>query len=384
MSDPALALSAEHGVPPALLEEALSLLAAQGPEALVRGPERLQGLVAFAALLRHSSAVLHADPLQGVELARWATRVGSRLDPAQLGPRRIADLRCRAWAILGNAYRVADNLSAAEFAFTEAFRHHAAGGQDEKLLARLLDFQASLRADQRRFAEAIELLDRVSAIHRQSGDDHLVGRALISEGLFTGYSGDAEGAIRLIEEGLARIDRERDPKLALWATHNLSLFVIETGRFREARDLAHKNLRRFEAREHRIDFLKLLWVEARADASLGALERAEKGFLEVREGMQDAGKRYHAAQAALDLASVYQRQDRPREARATVLEAVDIFLELEISRQAIAAVLALQNACRQGLEFGGLLEEVMDFLRRLERDPSLQFKARSRLVPPSK
>lgn len=239
------------------------------------------------------------------------------------------------------------------------------------------DFQASLRADQRRFAAAIELLDQVSAIHHQRGDEHLVGRALISKGLFTGYAGDAEGAIRLIEEGLSKIDRERDAKLALWAAHNLSLFMIETGRLREARALVHKNLQRFETRDHRIDFLKLLWVEARANASLGELERSEKALAEVREGMLDAGKRYHSAQAALDLARIYQRQNRPEEAHATILEATEIFLELEISREAVAAVLALQNAGRQGLEAGDLLEEVMDFLRRLERDPALKFRARS-------
>ncbi|HYG61981.1 MAG TPA: hypothetical protein VEL74_05335 [Thermoanaerobaculia bacterium] len=375
MGDPFLTLAErQQTVDPGLLEEALALLAERGPEALARGPERLRGPVAFEAFLRHSWAVLHADPAQAIESARWATRFGSRLDPEELGARGLADLRCRAWAILGNAYRVADNLSAAEFAFTEAFNHFAAGSRDRSLQARLLDFQASFRADQRRFPEAIALLDRVFAIFQERGDEHLAGRALLSKGLFTGYSGDPEGAIRLIEEGLSRIDSGRDPNLALWATHNLSLFMIETGRFEEARALAHRNLRRFAEREHRIDFLKLRWIEARADAGLGLLDEAEEAFVEVREGMLDVGKRYHSALAALDLAVIHRRQGRPEEACSTILEAAEMFLEIEISREAIAAVLALQDSCRAGLETGGLLEKVMDFLRHLERDPTLRFK----------
>lgn len=375
MGDPFLTLSeSQQTIEPDLLEEALSLLAERGPEALARGPGRLRGLVAFEAFLRHSWAVLHADPAEAIESARWATRVGRRLDAEQFGRQGLADLRCRAWAILGNAYRVADNLSAAEFAFTEAFNHHAAGSRDELLLARLTDFQASLRADQRRFAEAVELLDRVIAIYRRCGDEHLAGRAVISKGLFTGYAGDAEDAIRLIGEGLSRIDTGREPKLALWAMHNLSLFMIETERFREARALAHENLGRFATQEHRIDYLKLRWIEARADAGLGLLDEAERAFVEVREGMLDVGKRYHSALAALDLALILRRRDRPDEACATILEAAEMALELEIGREAIAAVLALQDSCRNGLETGGLLEKVMDFLRHLERDPSLRFK----------
>jgi hypothetical protein len=150
--------------------------------------------------------------------------------------------------------------------------------------------------------------------------------------------------------------------------------MIETGRFHEARALAHQILDRFEAHEHRIDFFKLRWIEARADAGLGLLDEAEEAFREVREGRLDVGKRWHSALAALDLALILRRRDRPDEACATILEAADMFLELEIGREAIAAVMALQDACRKGGETGELLAGVMDFLRHLERDPALRFK----------
>lgn len=284
-------------------------------------------------------------------------------------------MRCRAWFTLGNAYRVADNHAAAEAALTEAFNFFVRGSRNELLLAQLISYQASLWADQRRFGAAIESLGVAYAVYVAHGDEHLAGRILIKKGLFTGYSDEPERAIDLIKEGLKKIDSQREPDLVLWATHNLALFMVEDGRFREARTLAKQNLWRFEEKEHRIDLLKLRWVEARANAGLGLLERAERGFVEVQEGMLEVGKRYHSALAALDLSLIYLRQNRLEETRTTVLAAAEVFLDLEISREAIGAVLVLQNAYRKGLEAGALLERAVDFLRRLERDPALTFKS---------
>jgi tetratricopeptide (TPR) repeat protein len=368
----AVALNAEKR----LASEALAMLERRGPLGLALGPARLRGVPALEALLRKSWDLRHEDPSRSVELAKWATIIAGQLSSELLGTENVADFRCRAWAALGNAYRVADNYAAAESAITEAFNHFTRGSRDEILLARLIDFQASLWADQSRFKLAIESLDVAHAIYRAHGEEHLAARLLVSKGLFTGYANDADGAVQILSEALKKIDPATDSDLALRASHNLALFMVESGRFREARALVIRNQWRLQDhQDHRIDLLKLRWVEARANAGLGLPERAERGFVEVREGMLDVGKRYHSALAALDLSLIYLRQNRLEDTRSTVLEAAEVFLDLEISREAIGAVLVLQNAYRKGLEASALLEKAVDFLRRLERDSALTFKA---------
>src|SRR6185436_17941906 len=91
-----------------------------------------------------SWALRHEDPALTAELAWSATCAAADLDLGPNGAKRAADLRFRAWAELGNALRVADDLDGAEQAFDTALGHWTAGTLDETLLARYLDLRASL------------------------------------------------------------------------------------------------------------------------------------------------------------------------------------------------------------------------------------------------
>jgi len=91
------------------------------------------------------------------------------------------------------------------------------------LEARLLEAQASLEAG-----------------------PHSAGRALVSRGM-AGSSGDLEEAARLIGQGLALLDRERDPALVLTAVHSLLHILVGLGRFRETRTLLFEYRPAFQA-----------------------------------------------------------------------------------------------------------------------------------------
>ena len=71
----------------------------------------------------------------------------------------------------------------------------------------------------RKFAEADTLLEEVHETYRELGERHLAGRARISQGIYRHYAGNPQDGHRLIEEGLTRIDAQRDPKLAQAAPH---------------------------------------------------------------------------------------------------------------------------------------------------------------------
>lgn len=357
------------------VREALSLLEKGGVEQLADAPSDLKGLPAFEAFLERSWKLRHEDPEEMVRLAMFATLVAGKLEPEIHGAERVKDLQCRAWAALGNAYRVADDLDAAEFALGRATELYLAGTRDELLGAHLFDLQASLFAARRAYSAAVQTMDVVHEIYVRNGDFHLAGRALIQKGTFRGHANEPEEAIRLLQRGLAMIDADREPRLALTAVHNTAFFLVTCGRFREARSLVWQNLQRYEEHGGQLDRIKLQGLRGLICAGLGELDRAEEYLVAARRGFEDAGVRYHAAIAGLDLAVVRLRQGRQKDARDLVLDCVRVFLELRIHREALAAVLVLQRAFEKGLEADALLDKARDFLRRIEQDPTLTFES---------
>lgn len=354
--------------------EALALLEAGGLEGLAAAPSELKGLPAYEAFLERSWSLRHEDPEEMVRLALYATLVAGRLDPEVHGAAQVNDLQCRAWAALGNAYRVADDLDAADFALGRAAELFLEGTRDELLGAHLFDLQASLYGARRSFAAALETLGVIHDLYLRRGDAHLAGRALIKKGIYTGHANDPDEAIRLLQRGLSEIDAEREPQLALSAIHNIAYFLIECGRYREARTLVWQNLPRYETHGGHLDRIKLQGLRGLICAGLGELDRAEDYLAGARRGFETAGVRYHAAIAGLDLSVVWLRQGRRQEARDLVLDCAGVFVELRIHREALAAVLVLQRAFEQGLEADALLEKVREFLRRIEQDPTLTFE----------
>ncbi len=344
-------------------------------EELADAPSDLKGLPAFEAFLERSWNLRNENPEEMVRLAMYATLVAGKLEPATHGRNRVKDLQCRAWAALGNAYRVADDLDAAEFSLGEAAELYLRGSRDELLGAHLFDLQASLFAARRAFSAALQTMDVVHEIYVRHGDPHLTGRALIKKGGYRALANEPEEAIRLLQRGLAMIDADREPRLALTAVHNTAFCLITCGRFREARSLVWQNLPRYDEHGGQLDRIKLQGLRGLICSGLDELDRAEEYLVAARRGFEEAGVRYHAAIAGLDLAVVWLRQGRRKEARDLVLDCVRVFLELRIHREALAAVLVLQRAFEKGLDADALLDKARDFLRRIEQDPTLTFES---------
>jgi tetratricopeptide (TPR) repeat protein len=346
--------------------DALALLASGGLEGLLEAPG-LPGLPLYEALLERSWTLRFENPDQMLELARCAALLADQWSESEYGAREVADLRCRAWTELGNAYRVADELDLADQALDRARDHFVLGTRDELLEARLFDVLASQFAARRFFDLACDILDIVAEIYRRRGDEHLAGRALIMKGIFTGYEGDAEEAVRTIRSGLSTVDDQRDPGLVFTALQSQAWFLVDCGRFRDARfvlwDLRQRNL----DIGGRLGELKVRWLEGHIFVGLEQLDRAEQALGQVKEGFEEAGLRFKAALAGLELGAVWLRQGRFDEAIAVVLECTDVFFSLGIHREAAASVFMLQKAGKMRNLTLTLLDHVIKSLHKLER-----------------
>jgi tetratricopeptide (TPR) repeat protein len=290
-------------------------------------------------------------------------------------PAETADLQARALGELANAYRVGDKFTACEEALIRAEVAREAGSGNPLLLARLLDVQASLRTDQRRFEEAYHLLDLAYGIYDQVGETHLAGRALISLGIGLFYDGSLERAASKLRRGLKLLEPEGDPQLLATGRQTLLLTLAASGEYAEAAELLLRSGLR-EALPEPLNHLKVRWLEARIYSGLGKRSRAEAAFREIQAGFTELGADYEAALARLELAGVLlDGPSRYEEIERLAGEAYKTFKDLGIGQEALRAVRYLQEACLGRHATASLVREVVCFLERFEARPHLRFQA---------
>jgi tetratricopeptide (TPR) repeat protein len=283
-----------------------------------------------------------------------------------------ADVLARAWGEVANAYRVNEKLPQAARALARAEAARTGGSQEPMLHARLLDIEASLRTDQRRYDEARRLLDQVIGIYQEIGETHLAGRALISRGIGLHYDGESSEAVALLRKGLDLLD-DRDSQMLAMARKALLDAMAANGEYAEAAELLLKSGLREAFATEPVSYLKVRWLEGRIFAGLGKLDRAATAFAAARESFLEYGLEYEGALVGLESAAVLLQQSRLDEVEALATEALEIFEILEIRREAVRAVAYLQKVCVSRKATVELVREVVSFLERLERRPNLRF-----------
>jgi len=308
-----------------------------------------------------------------IQLSLLAVQVAPKLGARRFGAQKLMDFQCRALTELGNAYRVADQLDAAFSTFCHANTVYEQGTQDKSLLIRLLDFQASLAADQRHFGLACTVLSMLQKHHMTAGNDHQAGRALISRALYTGYSGRPEEAVGLLREALSLVDEAEDPDLAFAAAHNQVTFSVDCGRLDEAKKFLFLNRRRLEIVGGRVNRIKTSWEEGRIEAGCCRYSRAETILRKVQTDLSEVGLFFQASLVSLELAAVLMKLNRRQEAQPLVIEAARLFTGLGIAREALMAVLMLKRMFEAEQASAALVEEVATFVRRSQNDPNARF-----------
>jgi tetratricopeptide (TPR) repeat protein len=346
-------------------------------------PARQQMMVANSARFRSRTLCEHLlekaheagfrDPARSTALARLGVAVADALAEHEENEEGLQGLRARAWAQLGNALRISSDIAAADEAFATATELLDPARVSPHETARVLDLEASLRKDQRRFAEATRLMDRVIAIYRKLGQRNLLGRSLQQKSLICGDAGDSDGEIALLRRALELLNPEEDPRIYLAARHNLISALCDSGRPREAFAMLFHTRPLYLKQADRLNLLRLRWLEGAVARGLQRFEQAVVAFREVREAFLDLGLDYDAALASLDLAEVYASQGRNADVRRLADEMLEVFRSRNIHREALSALSFLQGAASTKRAELALVREVGSFFRKARHQPDLQF-----------
>jgi tetratricopeptide (TPR) repeat protein len=333
-------------------------------------------------LCRESRAAAPEDAARAVELAEFAVTVADRIPEGEpFEDRWIYQLRASAWAHLGNAWRVQGDLQRARKAFETSMSWWEVGvaGTGDVLgyEAVLLDLLASLRTAQRRFPEALELLDRVVEIRLHGDpehrDAHLAGRALIQKASAEAERGNPESAIAILREAAPLVDAARDPRLGLCLRHNLLDNLSRVGRFREAAEMLPEVREWSAGIGNRLDQVRLLWTEGRIAAGTGRTGEAVALFDEVRRELAQRGMAFDTALASLELAALHAEEGRTAEVKELARGIVEIFKAQEVHREALAAALIFRRAAVRERATARLAREVAAFLDQARHAPELRF-----------
>jgi tetratricopeptide (TPR) repeat protein len=335
----------------------------------VEEDERLHHWGLCQVLLRKSTEALADEPALALCYAELATRISRQLSAAY-DIQWVLDLRARALAYIGNAQRVLGEVHSADVTLRLAEDTLALSSSgNNKVQAEVLAFKASLRRDQRLFADSLALSERALALFREVGDASGVAKSLIQRAKTLDESGDLESAIFFLRENAGEIERANDSRMSACAVYNLLCCLAAAGRFAEATSLLDEVRIRFEAAALPIDRIRLRWVEGTIRAGSDDLVAAEDSLLEARQAFLDRKMGYDAALVSLDLATLYARQGRTAELKKLAQELIPIFEAREIHREALASLLMFYRACEEERLTEELLRDLADALRRKQRQP---------------
>lgn len=334
-------------------------------------PETYRGTALAELLLEAAQETLADRPRETYAFAQLARATLQHCHPSLA----VIETYVRALAHMANALRVMGKLSEADERFDHArFLLRTQEADDRLLQAELDHLEGSLRRDQRRLREAVDLLAQAISTYREEAMQVEEVRALLTLSSVLHEIGDPDRAIASVQTALAHLQSLDQPRLQLIARHNLIWYLQAAERYTEARDAlveSRSMYRRFpDASIQR----RLRWLEGRIAQGLGEVAEAEQALLEVRDGFLKEGMSYDAALAALDLAALYLQQQRSADVQRLAREIVPIFDAEDIHREALAALMLFQDAAQMEQLNLHFVRELAHYLQIARRNPTLTFR----------
>ena len=336
--------------------------------ALVRVAEEFQSWALCERVCGESLTEASRQVERAAGLARLAQEIAERV-PGPEGWRNR--LRGYAAAHVANTLRVLGDLKASEAALVPAKRLWQGGSDPASLLdpGRLPSLEASLRRAQRRFAEALRLLDEALAIGRSPA------RVLVKKGFTLEVMGEYERSIEALLQAKPLVELAGDRQLENMLHCNLGFAFCHVGRFAEAAELAHGVRSSATEMGDEIIALRGIWLEGRIAAGLGRHGEARSLLAQARREFADRNMDYDLALALLEEAALLLDEDRAAEVKALTRELAAVFDSKGVHREALAALRLFQKAAEREEATADLARRILGFLFRARHDPGLRFSS---------
>lgn len=324
---------------------------------------------ALAELLADEAARCCSKSLEKAEAwARLAVEVAQRVRGPEGWQSRVRGYAASAGP---NVLRVRGRHDEAEAGLEEAKRLWLAGSDPDNILdpGRLLDLEASLRRDQRRFPEALLKANEALAVTRYRGRV-LVKRSSIEEAM-----GDYEVALDTLRVAERYVTRQSDRRLRYQLKFNWAVLSTHLSAFPEAQAIVEEVHDLALSLRDELFLSRVTWLRGRIAAGLDRLADA-RSLLEQAES-EFAGREmwFDVALAHLELVRLLLREGKTAEVKALAPKLAEVFKTRKIHREALAALRTFLDAVEQESATAELAGRVLSFLFRARHDPSLKFES---------
>jgi transcriptional regulator with XRE-family HTH domain len=329
--------------------------------ALSLRPSRSVALAARACEASERAAAHKVE--EALELAELALFIAEQAPES-----RRSRVLSYCWGYIGNARRVATDFDAADEAFCRSWSFRRAGTDfDPELLPewRLLDLEASLRREQRRLSESLELLDRARAV--SGGDPVAAARILLKKEHVFDLRGDIDKALAALSEAAPFVATSGDPHL-LFALHFKTINnSCHLERWEEAARLLPLVTEMAAEQGNALDLIRLAWLQAKVAAGQGRAEEAIAKLEKVSSDFTHRRLPYEAALSSLDLAILWLKAGRNAEVALIAVGMKWIFEAKGIEREALMALRLFCDAAEREAATVELARRVIADLEKAER-----------------
>ncbi len=315
------------------------------------------------------------DAGEALELAKLAVSIAERVPGEDSWRSRLLGY---CWAHVANALRVANDLAGADKAFARAWVLWREGSDsapdllDEWLLPAM---EASLRRDQRRFPEALELLGRARTSQGGSSSSASLTILLNESNVFS-LMGEPQRSLAALTEAAQLCEASGDRRKLLVLRFNIAEDLCQLERFGEAAQLLPQVRELALQQANELDLIRVGWLTAKVAAGQGRSEEAIAGFEQVSRNFTDRELAYDAALSSLDLSVLWLKAGRTAEVKALADSMVWIFRAKGIAREALAALKVFCDAARQESATVKLAREVIAKIERARHSAPSQRRGR--------
>jgi tetratricopeptide (TPR) repeat protein/DNA-binding XRE family transcriptional regulator len=328
----------------------------------IRNAEDYQTWAMVEALAHESERAAADQPAKAIQWAELALFTV----PFVPGPdNRRQRLEGCATFYLANALRVGNDLDDSDAAFRRAWALWKEGKADDFLPldeGNLLDLEASLRREQRRFQEALALHEQALAVSPETG------RILLNKAFTQEQMGEAEASIETLRRAQPYIEASGTPRDIFGLRFNLALGLWHLGQFSAAEDLIQGVRDAALHLGNELDLTRTLWMEARLDGSLGRTVKADAALTQVFEDLIARTLPYDAALAGMDLAVLHLEQGNTREVMSLALRMEAVFSSLRIDREALSALVVFCEAARREEATVELARRTAEVIEKVQRE----------------
>jgi tetratricopeptide (TPR) repeat protein len=340
----------------------------------------LWGLVEL--LVEESRRQASLNPSEAIAFAESAIAMAKRL-PARragdetlvgpeeeepLGTSHQAEVLALAHAVLGNAYRVSEDLprAGAQLMIAENYMLDIREGCLFHARARVLSMKGSLLTDIRQLREAVEVLQeaQIAARRDRPQDGELEAEIAVKLATTLGLLGDHQRAIHTVAALLATpmtSSISSRLRVALVQTHTWNL--VRAGHTAQATKCIPDLKEAVQELGDPTCTLRVRWVEAQTMQTMGKHHEALEVFDDLQQAFVEMGCAHEFALLALEKSLVLHELGDTKGVIQSARTALDLLIPLQVSNEALCALsLVLRYAEKRRLQSAHL----QDLLRWAE------------------